>query len=124
MKPELYDNVCSSDFKIICLTETWLSDSFINQHFFPELYTAFHADRVYNSILHGGGVLIATSDPLMGTRCQSDLELYEECVRTEISMSDGFSLLTGNHYSLPDTKVYTLNNYFSFFFFGKHIIYT
>jgi hypothetical protein len=25
---ELFDNVCSMDFKIICLTETWLNDVF------------------------------------------------------------------------------------------------
>jgi hypothetical protein len=36
---EIYDNVYSADFKIIRLTETWLSELFINQNLFPESYT-------------------------------------------------------------------------------------
>jgi hypothetical protein len=44
---KIYDNVCSYDFKIICLTETWLNESFINQNLLPESHTAYCADRVY-----------------------------------------------------------------------------
>jgi hypothetical protein len=65
---EIYDNVCSSDFKIICLTETWLSKSFINQNLFPQAYTVYNVDRVYNSIQHGGGTLITISDTVMDVK--------------------------------------------------------
>jgi hypothetical protein len=32
----LYDNVCINDSKIICVTETWLNDSFCNRNLFPD----------------------------------------------------------------------------------------
>jgi hypothetical protein len=53
---EICDNVCSSYFKIICLTETWESNLVINQNSFPESYTVYQAN---GSFLHGGGAFIA-----------------------------------------------------------------
>jgi hypothetical protein len=101
----IYDNVCSADFKITCLTETWLSESFINHNLFPESYTVYRADRVYDAIQSGGGALTEISDTVMGVKRQSELEFCEECVWIELPMSDGFRLLNGNHYFSPGTKV-------------------
>jgi hypothetical protein len=106
--------VCSTDFGIICLTETWLSESFVDHSLFPESYTVYSADRVYDSIQSGGGALIAISETVMGVKRQSDLEFCEQCVWVELPVSDGFSLLIGNNYSSPDTKADISNNYFTF----------
>jgi hypothetical protein len=38
---ELYDNVCSSDHNIICLTETWLNHLYYDHNLFPDCYTVF-----------------------------------------------------------------------------------
>jgi hypothetical protein len=38
---EIFNNVCSFDYKIICLTEMWLNESFSTHNFFPETYTVF-----------------------------------------------------------------------------------
>jgi hypothetical protein len=51
---EMYDIVHSSDFKIICLTKTWLSDLSFSQNSSPESYIVCHAKRVYNSNLCPG----------------------------------------------------------------------
>jgi hypothetical protein len=34
---EIFNNVCSYDFKIICLTETWLNEPHCSQDVFPEV---------------------------------------------------------------------------------------
>ena len=47
--------VYSSDFDIICLTETWLSESIFDQEILPTNYQIYRKDRPSR----GGGVLIA-----------------------------------------------------------------
>jgi hypothetical protein len=61
-------NVCSFDFKIVCLTETWLNESFSSQNFFPEMYTVYRSDRDCHIKLRGGGVLIAVSEAVFGVK--------------------------------------------------------
>ncbi|PNF28673.1 hypothetical protein B7P43_G08234 [Cryptotermes secundus] len=56
---EFYDNVCSTDFDIIFLTETWLKDSCCDCNIFPSKYTVYRSDRVSSSKARGGGVLTA-----------------------------------------------------------------
>jgi hypothetical protein len=48
-------NVCSFDFKIICLTDMWLNESLSSQIFFPKVYAVYHSDRGCHTKLHGGG---------------------------------------------------------------------
>jgi hypothetical protein len=52
-----HDNVCINDFKIICITETWLNDSFCNRNLFPDDNLVFRADRGYTdlNLTRGGG---------------------------------------------------------------------
>jgi hypothetical protein len=95
----LYDNVCINDSKIICVSETWLNDSFCNSNFFPDDYFVLCADRVYTdfSLTRGGGVLTAVHQSLSGCKRRYDLELTSECFWTGIPLPDGFNLLVGNH---------------------------
>ena len=50
--------VYSSDFDVICLTETWLSESVFDQEILPINYNIYRKDRHSR----GGGVLIAIKD--------------------------------------------------------------
>jgi hypothetical protein len=95
---ELFDNVCSMDFQIICLTETWLNDVFRSQTtVFPNSFTIFRSDRVSSTKSSGGCVLIAISFRVRTFKRKYDLQLYEECVWVEISTQNDHSLLIGNH---------------------------
>ena len=111
---EIFSNVCSCDYKIVCLTETWLNESFPSSNFFPETYTVYRSDRDCSDKLRGGGVLIAISNTVFGVKRRPDLELFPESVWVEISLSDGRNLIIGNHYFAPDIKVDIINNYFNF----------
>ena len=51
-------HVYSSDFDVVCLSETWLSDSLFDQEILPSNYNIYRNDRPSR----GGGVLIATKD--------------------------------------------------------------
>jgi hypothetical protein len=82
---ELFDNVCSMDFQIICLTETWLNDMCFDQKLFPDSYTIFRSDRVNSTKYRGGGVLTAVSFRVRSFKRRYDLQFYEECVSVEIS---------------------------------------
>ena len=54
-------SILSESYDVICLSETWLNDSFFNNEIFPDSYNVFRCDN--NSTLsyktRGGGVLIA-----------------------------------------------------------------
>ena len=58
---ELYSNVCSTDYNIFCLTETWLNDLCLDHNLFPDSYTVLRSDRVSANKTRGGGVLTALS---------------------------------------------------------------
>jgi hypothetical protein len=87
-----YDNVCINDSKIICVTETWLNDSFCSRNLFPDDHFVSRAYRVYTnfSLTSGGGVLMAVHQSLSGCKRRYDLELTSEW--TEIPLPDGFNL--------------------------------
>jgi hypothetical protein len=72
----------------------------------------YRADRVSAAKSRGGGTLIAISNSASGVVRRTDLELVEECVWVEISTTDGYNLLIGNHYFEPDTSVDTIKQYF------------
>ena len=52
--------VYSSEYNIICVTETWLADFIFDQEILPSGYTIFRKDRSSR----GGGVLVAVSDTI------------------------------------------------------------
>jgi hypothetical protein len=111
---ELYENVCSMDYNIICLTETWLNDLCYDHNLFPDCCTVFRFDRASVNKTHGGGVLIALSSTVRSYKCRYDLEYCDECVWVEISTLDGLNLLIGNHYFPPDSKPENIADYFCF----------
>jgi hypothetical protein len=49
---EIFNNVCSYDLKIICLTETWLNESNCSQNCFPELYAVYRSHRDCLTLSH------------------------------------------------------------------------
>jgi hypothetical protein len=110
---DFYDSVCSSDYKIIYLTETWLMDSVFSHNIFPSYYKVFCADRVYKNVTQGGGALIVISQPVSGIKRRFNSELINESVWIEIKIRDGSNLLIGNHYFPPDTKIDLLKSYFN-----------
>ena len=73
--------VYSSDYNIICVTETWLTDQLSNTEILPTNYTLFRNDRHSR----GGGVLIAVSNdvPSRLITCHTDIELLS----VEINLS-------------------------------------
>lgn len=77
---EIFNTVCSFDYEIICLTETWLNESFSTQDFFPGTYTVYRSDRDCIDKLRGGGVLTAVSDTVFGIKRRPDLEFFHESV--------------------------------------------
>jgi hypothetical protein len=111
---EFYVNVCSTDFDIICLTETWLNDSCYDRNLFPSRYTIYWSDRVSSSKDRGGGVLTAIPNSLGSSRSRYDLEHCSECVWVEISVIDSHNLLIGNHYFSPDILPGVITDYFHF----------
>ena len=60
--------VYSSDFDVICLTETWLSESVFEQEILPTNYNIHRKDRPSR----GGGVLIATKSTIPVSVISSD----------------------------------------------------
>jgi hypothetical protein len=110
----LYENVCSIDYNVICLTETWLNDQCYGHNLFPDSYTVFRPDRNSVKKTRGGGVLIALSFGGRSFKRKNDLELCEECAWVEFPTLDGFNLLIGNHYFSPDAKPERIVSYFRF----------
>jgi hypothetical protein len=102
-------NVSSLDYKIICLTETWLSASFSTHKFFPETYTVYRSDRYFHDKLRGG-VLTAVSNIFFGVKRRPDLDFFHESVWVAFTLSDGRNVLFGNRYFAPDIKVNIINN--------------
>ncbi|PNF33582.1 hypothetical protein B7P43_G14684 [Cryptotermes secundus] len=111
---ELYDNICSTDYNIICLTETWLNDLCYDHNLFPDCYTVFRSDKASVNKTRGGGVLTALSSRIRSCKRRYDLESCDECVWVEIPTSDCLNLLIGNHYFPPDANTENIANYFSF----------
>jgi hypothetical protein len=109
----IYSNVCSTDYIILCLTETWLNVLCYDHNLFPDGYTVFCSDRVSNTKTRGGGVLTVLSSKIRTCKRRHDLEFYDECVWVEIPTLDNFNLLIVNHYFPPDTKPEIITNYFA-----------
>jgi hypothetical protein len=100
---ELYSNVCSNDYSILCLTEMWLNDLCYDHNLLPDGYTVFRSNRVSTTKTRGGGVLTALSSKIRTCKRRHDLEFYDECVWVDILTLDNLNFLIGNHYFPPDT---------------------
>jgi hypothetical protein len=94
---ELYENICSTDYNNIRLTETWLNDLCYDHNLFPDCYIVFCSDRASINKTRAGGVLIALSSRVRSCKRRHDLESCDECVLVEIPTSDHLNLLIENH---------------------------
>lgn len=58
---ELLSNVLHNDYDIICLTESWLNDSFYSSEYFDSRYEVYRCDRDASAhgCSRGGGVVVA-----------------------------------------------------------------
>jgi hypothetical protein len=112
---EFHHNVCSTDYNLICLTETRLNDLYLDHNLFPNCYRVSLSDRKSAIKTRGGGVLMAVNSRYRGFKQTFDLQIYEECVWVEVPAVDGESLLISNHYFPPDTSPNKIFNYFSSF---------
>jgi hypothetical protein len=114
---QIYENICSTDYNNICLTETWLNDLCCDHNICPDCYTVFRSDRVSLNKTYGGGVLIALFSRVRSYKGRYNLESCVECIWVEIATSDGLNLLFGNHYFPVTLNLKTLLT--TFFFFRK-----
>lgn len=58
---KFFRNLCSHDYDMVIITETWLLDSIADAELFDDRYVVFRRDRNYSATaqIYGGGVLIA-----------------------------------------------------------------
>lgn len=52
---EFFSNAISSNFPIIVITETWLSDDISSHDYFPKNYQVFRKDRDFSGVKQKGG---------------------------------------------------------------------
>jgi hypothetical protein len=101
---EFYNNVVASEFDIICLTETWLNDSYYRHNLFFGRTYRLPVGRVSTCKTGGGGALMAFPASLGSCRCRYELEHCSESVWVEFPPANGPNLLIGNHYFPPDVR--------------------
>ncbi|CAH0558646.1 unnamed protein product [Brassicogethes aeneus] len=65
-----YKSCCCLDYDIICITETWLSNSVNSSELFPDNYRIVRDDRNFNVVNRnrGGGVLLGFKDHITFTQ--------------------------------------------------------
>ena len=75
--------VYSSDYDVICLTETWLTESIFDQEILPTNYNIYRKDRP----TLGGGVLIAVKDSIPASVVSSNLSNHApEIISVRLSL--------------------------------------
>ena len=91
--------VYSNAYDIICVTETWLKDFFLDSEILDTGYTIFRRDRAERE---GGGVLIAVKDNL-DCRRTSDLESGLEMLCVELNLECSSKIVISAIYRPPDS---------------------
>ena len=96
--------LCSSssfDYKIIVLTETWLTNSHHSSEFFDSSFSVHRKDRHDTSNERGGGVLIAVHNNYNSESIQLDCDSSIEYVCVKISINDKYNLFLYAAYISP-----------------------
>ena len=91
--------VYSNAYDIICVTETWLKDFFLDSEILDTGYTIFRRDRAERE---GGGVFIAVKDNL-DCRRTSDLETGLEMLCVELNLACSSKIVISAIYRPPDS---------------------
>lgn len=114
---EFYGNLIGCDYGLVCLTETFLNDSFNSYSYFSSNYYVYRKDRSTpgaDQDRRGGGVLIGSKKNLKVKR-RFDLDFnHIECVWLEVELRPDCTLLLGNHYFPPDINVSIVQQYCDF----------
>lgn len=63
-KRNIATNIELSFFKILCFTETWLTATHPNSHYFPSNFTAYRCDRMIDTNRRSGGVAVLVHQSL------------------------------------------------------------
>lgn len=101
----LHDNLLTSHYDILFLTETWLKEDAINKDFFPPSFQVFRRDRDTGATgkTRGGGVVLALSDEFECRRL-TEFETSNEDVWVEVK-SKSTKFLAGCVYFPPNSPV-------------------
>ena len=78
--------VYTSNFNILCITETWLTDSVFDLEILPTDFTIYRKDRHSR----GGGVLIAVDESIPTSIIPSPTNI--EVISVKIELSQWFNL--------------------------------
>lgn len=68
-----------SVYKVLCFTETWLSDSHSSSVYFPSNFTTYRFDRIADSTRRSGGVAILVHRSLKSESLRLDIATDPEC---------------------------------------------
>lgn len=93
--------VDSNPYDIICVTETWLKDFFLDSEILDIGYTIFRRDKVKRE---GGGMLKALKD-VLDYRRRSDLETGLEVLCVELNLACSFKIVISAMYRPPDSTL-------------------
>lgn len=111
-----FSNLVGCSYDIVCLTETWLNENFMNCNYFTNEYLVFRKDRLgsVDVDVRGGGTLIAVKKTFKVHR-RFDLDFNNiECTWIEIVLGVNSTLIIGNHYFPPKISTELLQNYVDF----------
>lgn len=85
----------SVDADVICVTETWLNDSFDDSEFLKRNWIIHRRDRVHASVKRGGGCMVMHCGTLNSMRVgefESDIDLVDD-IWIKIELPSGFLYL-------------------------------
>lgn len=103
---EMFCQICafqkvvdSNAYDIICVTETWLKDFFLDSEILDIGYMIFTRDKAKRE---GGGVIIASED-VLDYRRRSDLETGLEVLGVELNLACSSKIVITAIYRPPDS---------------------
>lgn len=114
-----FNNVLSSNYMIVALTETNLQNSINSSEIFPDYYNVFRCDRnlEVTGRQGGGGVLLAVYNDLLCSRIESFSDTIPgcECVCVKISNNKGNALFICVVYFRPRSPLGIYQTFFDLF---------
>jgi hypothetical protein len=109
-----YGSVCINVFRNVCITVTWLNDTFCSHNLFPDNCVVVLADTVFgdSNVTRGCGTVTGVFRSFPGWKLRYDPELPDVSVWIEIFIPDDFRLFVGSHYFPPSTDAKVTENNF------------
>lgn len=110
---DIFEVSSAEDYDLICLTETWLNDDFLNSDLFDNRYEIFRKDRDYQftGLSLGGGVLIAAKKHLKA-RLVSHIDFSGEAVWVKICIDNYISVCVCCIYIPPSASNSILHEFY------------